>query len=239
MKFTEKYKINIHDEGFNGVVTPTGYLRYMQDCANCHMEADGPSYRELFDKGLAFILSRMKVVFHEPLRGHDIVEGSTWACEGKGVSFPRCYELKRDGVLCAEGKSIWALCDVNSHRLCRVDFAGLTYRTDDELDIALPRMIKPITELEKVGDKTVVFADVDINKHMNNTVYADMFWNYVPELDKLLPLTFDIFYKSEAKLGTKLEIFRAKSENGYFFRSVGEDGRVNAEAEFTVKNIGE
>lgn len=235
MKFCEKYKINVHDEDLNGVVSPTGCLRYMQDSANCHMEADGPSYYELFSAGKAFIISRIKVVFHGELHSHEHIDGYTWACEGKGVSFPRCYEVVRDGELIIEARSVWALCDTNTKRLCRAGDPVIRYSTDKELDIELPRIIKPTSEFEKVGEKEVTYTDVDLNRHMNNTVYADMFWNYVPAHDGLLPRTLDIFYKSEAKLGEKLEIYRASCEDGWLFRSVRSDGKVNAEVEYTTK----
>lgn len=234
MKFTERYKINIHDEGFNGIISPTGYLRYIQDCANCQMESDGPSYTELFESGLSFILSRVKIVFHKELYSHDSIDVSTWACTPHGATFPRCYEITRNGEICAEAKAVWALFDVNKKRLCRADNIALNYRTDAELNIEMPRVIKPIGEFEKVGEKEVVFADADINRHMNNTVYADMFWNYVPDLFNARPASIDIFYKSEAPLGSRLEIFRTKSEKGYFMKSVKENGTINAEVEIRL-----
>lgn len=237
MKFVEKYKINIHDEGYNGIISPTGYLRYIQDAANCHMEADGPSYIELFNSGLSFIISRVKVLFFKELYSHDNIEVSTWACKSHGVTFPRCYEVKKDGIVCAEAKAIWALFNTNEKRLCKADKVDLHYRTDEELDITMPRIIKPVTEFKKIGEKKVTFADVDINRHMNNTVYADTFWNYVPDIDTCAPYSLDIFYRSEAPLGCELEIYTAESENGFLFKSVKKDGTVNAEAEYIVKKF--
>ena len=60
MKQTETYKINAHDIDLNGFLTPTGYMRYLQDAAYCQMEQDGPSYDELFDRGLAFVIDVRK-----------------------------------------------------------------------------------------------------------------------------------------------------------------------------------
>lgn len=198
------------------------------------MEADGPSYTELFDSGLSFILSRIKILFSKELFTHDIIDVSTWACTPHGAAFPRCYEIRRNGELCVAAKAVWALLDMNRKRLCRTDSVNLDYRTDAELDIDMPRVIKPSGDFVKVGEKQVMFADADINRHMNNTVYADMFWNFIPELDSSRPASIDIFYKSEAPLFSSLEIFRAESVNGYLLKSVKEDGTVNAEAEITL-----
>ena len=48
MKQIETYRINAHDVDFNGILSPSGYLKYIQDSAYCQMEEDGPSYDELF-----------------------------------------------------------------------------------------------------------------------------------------------------------------------------------------------
>ena len=51
MKWVETYKINANDADVNDAVSASGVLRYMQDTANCQMEGEGPSYRELLDRG--------------------------------------------------------------------------------------------------------------------------------------------------------------------------------------------
>ena len=76
MKQTEIYRINVHDTDMNGLLSPTGYLRYLQDAAFCQMEDDGPSYDELFDRGLAFVLSRIRVLFFAPVVVLSVLESS-------------------------------------------------------------------------------------------------------------------------------------------------------------------
>ena len=44
MKWTEEYRINVHDTDLNGIVSASGILRYMQDTSNLHMAGEGPSY---------------------------------------------------------------------------------------------------------------------------------------------------------------------------------------------------
>lgn len=239
MKFTEKYTVNCHDTDLFGHIKPTGLMRYMQDTVQHQMEKLGPSYDELMSRHRSFILSRIKINIHAPVLSHDVIESSTWATtKSHGVSFSRCYEVEKDGVSVAEGSSIWALLDTDSGRFIRTSDFGEPYGADEPLDIELPRKLTPIGEVEKVGEKTVFYSDVDQNVHMNNTVYADMLWNFVPDFKSKRMTSIDILYVSEAPLGETIEIYRGKTENGYFFRTLrSSDGKVNVEAVIETEKL--
>ena len=241
MKQTEKYKINVHDTDYNGFLTPTGYLRYLQDTAFCQMEHDGPSYDELFERGLAFVLSRMKILFFEPVRSHENVISSTWAAGGHAASFVRCYEMKNEsGSLVAKGKSVWALCDVINKRLVRISDVELNYASDEENDVELQRKPEFAGEPVLLGTKKVFYTDVDQNRHMNNTRYADMLWHFIPDRDCRRITSLDISYLNEAPLGCELEIYGGESADGdgYVFKTVRrEDGKVNVLAKITSTKI--
>lgn len=231
MKFTENYIVNCHDTDLAGNLKPTGWMRYMQDTVNCQMEKIGPSYDELMSRHLSFILSRIKIKFYAPILSHDRIESSTWATtKSHGYSFSRCYEVKKGGEVIAEGSSIWALLDTDTGHFIKTSDFGIPYGELDPLEMELPRKLRPLGEVEKVGEKTVFYGDVDQNVHMNNTVYADVLWNFVPDFKNRRMTSFDIIYLSEAPLGETIEIYRGEAENGYFFRTVRSDGKVNVEA---------
>ncbi len=240
MKWTGNYKVNNHDTDLNNIVSLTGILRYMQDAANCQMKAEGPSYDELFSRGLAFVLSRIKVSVYHPIYAHDEIEVSTWACESSGVSFNRCYSIKKNGEIMAEAYSIWALVDTNAHKLIRVsDFEG-DYSQDApvELDMAKRFRLPADINLTLVGERCVEYQDVDINRHINNTRYGDILCGYVPEITGNRVIQFEINYISEAPLGETIKVYMAKGDEGtYFFRTVRDGGKTNIEAEMMIENI--
>ena len=120
MKWTEDYRINVHDTDLNGIVSVSGILRYMQDTANLQMRGQGPSYDELFSRGYSFVLSRMGISIYAPLRAHEQITSQSWAVASRGVTFNRCYQICRGNDIVAEAVSAWALLDVKEHRLCRV-----------------------------------------------------------------------------------------------------------------------
>lgn len=239
MKWTEHYKINAHDVDFNNIVSATGLLRYMQDTANCNMEGQKPSYNELFESGRAFVLSRMKVSIYGILHSHDEVDVSTWACESTGASFKRCFSVEKDGMKVAEAASVWALIDRNAQRLVRVSDFENNYCIDEmvELDLA-PRFRLPSdVNLTLVGDRMVEYQDVDMNRHINNTRYADILCGYIPDMAKKRVIGMEISYVGEAPLGDTLKVYMAESDGIYYFRTVRSDGKTNVEAEIMLEDF--
>lgn len=240
MKQIENYKINVHDTDCNGYLSPTGYLRYLQDAANCQMEDDGLPYNVLFEKGLAFILSRIRVIFFEPVFSHENVTVTTWSAGGHAASFLRCYGMEKNGVEIARGKSVWALYDRNRGKLCRYNDIELGYKTDDENDVELSRRPEFAEEPKLLGTRRIFYTDVDQNRHMNNTRYADMLWHFMPERDRRRITSLDISYLNEAPLDSELEIYGAQSADGdgFVFKTIRrEDGKINVLAKITSVEI--
>lgn len=238
-KWIEKYRVNTHDTDLNRVVSTSGILRYMQDAVNLQMENTRPSYEELFDSGLSFILSRIRVSSYTPLHSHDEISVETWACKSHGVSFNRCYRILRDGAVVAEAISVWALMDLNTHRPRRVSSVELDYGDGDMLELDSPTRIKIPSgvELSLVGEHRVEYAEVDINRHMNNTYYPDVFAGFIREIEGSRIASIGISYVSEAPLGETLKIYMREIDGTYYCRSVKEDGTTNAEAEIILEKL--
>jgi acyl-CoA thioesterase FadM len=235
MKWTEHYKINAHDVDYNNIVSATGILRYMQDTANCNMEGQRPSYNELFESGRAFVLSRMRMSIYGILRSHDEVDVSTWACESSGASFKRCFSVEKDGMKIAEAVSVWALIDRNAGRLVRVSDFENNYCTDEMVELDLPPRfrIPQDVNLTLVGERTVEYQDVDMNRHINNTRYADFACDALKmeavEKGKFVR-ELQIGFLAECHAGEELILSAGMEDNRGFVRGNGADGTPRFEA---------
>ena len=240
MKWTGEYRVNANDVDVNNVVSVSNMLRYMQDSANFAMEEDGPSYMELFDKGLAFILSRIRMSFYAPIYSHEKLEVQTWACESKGVQFNRCYRILRGGLIVAEAVSVWALCGVEDRRPHRVSEFDFGYRQDEMLELDMPARFRlpEDVELHLVGERTVEYADIDLNGHMNNTHYPDILCGFIDEdMRGRRVISMGISYVSEAPLGETLKFYSGSQDGINYIRTVKSNGQVNAEAEIITEEI--
>lgn len=241
MKWIESYKINAHDVDYNGVLSASGVMRYMQDVANCHMKGEGPSYDELYDRGYAFILSRMHVKCYGSIRQYDNIEAATWAGENRGLSCNRCYTLKRDGQIVAEGASVWAIVGVNDRKLYKADDINVGYGSDEELPLMSDMRFRmpSDTEMKYCGERTVAYEDVDRNGHMNNTHYADVLCGFIPDMRGIRISDAMLNFRSEAPLGETLKVYMSNEGNVYYFRTFKADGSVNIDARLETLPIEE
>lgn len=239
MKWIEHYKLGAAETDINSIASVSAVLRYMQDSSNSQMKAMKPSYEELFDKGLSFVLSRITISLYSTLKAHDSFEGETWASPSKGVTFNRCYRLTKDGSIVAEAVSAWALLNVNERKLCRVTDVELGYGEEPLLELDMPSRfrIPSDVQLTLVGERMVEYADCDLNGHMNNTRYPDILCSYTASMKGRRPSKMSLSFVSEAPLGESIKIYSGVLDDVYYVRTVREDGKVNVEAEIYLEEV--
>lgn len=239
MKWIENYKLGAAETDINNIASVSAMLRYMQDSSNMQMKAMRPSYDELFEQGLSFVLSRIIISIYSPLRAHDKFEGETWAAPSKGVTFNRCYRLTKDGSVVAEALSAWALLNVKEKRLCRVNESGIDYGEEPFLELDMPARFRIPAEakLTLVGERMTEYADCDLNGHMNNTHYPDILTSYVGSMKGRRVAKMGLSFITEAPLGESIKIYSGVLDDVYYVRTVREDGKVNVEAEIYLEDI--
>ena len=233
--YTKEFEIDTHEVDFNGVARASALMRIMQSTAEAQLTDNKLSYAELKGMKRAFILSRMRMEFTEPLRVSDKVFGSTFPCHSRGYSFLRCYQLTSRGVTVGRAVSIWALVDTDTRALVKVNDFDLGITTYDPLDYELTRFVVPKT-LTEVGKYLVDYSMTDRNRHMNNTRYPDMYATFLDmEGKRIAEITVN--YVNEAPMGELLTVLRAIDGDTVYFRTVREDGKVNSEAEIRLADI--
>ena len=236
MFFKTDNVIDTHDVDHNGVARLSSLMRYIQSCAEAQLSSGGMSYDELRAVNRAFILSKIKLEFTEPLRVDDKICSITYPCESHGFGFWRCYAMEKNGVTIGRAISLWALIDTETRALVRVNDFELGLETHEPLALSLGRFKFP-TDFLDVDEYRVRYADLDRNGHMNNTRYPDMYSDFLPMDGKRIH-TIAINYQNEARPKEKLRIHIAKSsENLFYIRSIREDGLVNSEAEILLVDI--
>lgn len=240
MKWTESYKVKFHDTDVNEILSPKNTLKFMQETAMLQMKGVGTSYEELFNQKKAFLLSTIRLEFISPIYAYDMISVDTWAQEGKGFTYPRFFEIKRDGETVAEGASNWALVHTEEKRLIPQGEIDLSHfpideplKTEHSLRIRIPSALP----LSLVGEYTVKYSDIDLNGHMNNTNYPGLICDHIPGIDKIRITSMGISFPNEAKYGEVLKVYLGRVDNKYFFRTIREDGKINIEAEIIFEAI--
>lgn len=211
-----------YDVIYNKTHKVSSIYKYFQQIAGEDLDAVGLTRQALLDKGIVFVLARMKSVFYRPIFSYEVLKLQSCHRRIKGASFIRDYVLSSNGEVVGEASSYWALIDVNTRRLCRPSVIesslnGALELCSFEID---ERFLFPKDAEVESYPYTVVFSDIDENCHMNNTRYPDVC------LDALAVLSENeyvsevrIDYLAEAKQGESLIVEHTKSaiDGAYYF----------------------
>lgn len=232
MKYTYHYQVKWHDTDANRNVSPSHLLAYMQETANHHLLDYGMSLDELRDaRGMAFLLSRVAIRIYAQLHAYEEIDVETWVCESRGLSFNRCFRILRGKEVVAEAFSVWALLDLREKKL--LPASEFPYDIEPEQPLNLPARFRvpAIGGMELVGERAIVYSDIDYNGHMNNTHYPNMVCDFTPNICQKNVVGMTLSFLHEAAFGHTLKIYRTeREEGGYFFRTVNEEGTTCLEA---------
>jgi acyl-ACP thioesterase len=238
MYFTQAYLTKWHDTDADRIIRPSQLMVYLQETANLHMIHAGQSLDELRDtQCLAFILTRMSLEIHQHVGAHEDIQVRTWITHGKGCNYPRYFSMERpDGSVIAQACSHWVLLDLNTHLPCRADAYRYNYEPEEPLALTPPRRFTVPEEMVCVGERRIVYSDLDYNGHMNNTRYPDMVCDYLSEMtdesQAYRVSALSLSYLKESHLGATLTVTRSeRGEDGTVsVRTLNESGETCLEA---------
>lgn len=220
---TADYECDIH-----GRMRLKAILQHMQEISAAHLDALGLPYTLLCAHRQVFLLSKIRLTINRRPEAAEYFELATVPLTPVGAQF-----LRRNAFLDSEGRQLlsadaaWMLVDPESHRILRpAEFIGsLRYTEAGGCD--LPRCRLQAPEALPAGEREVRFSDLDVNRHMNNAVYADICEDFLPPQAALErePRSFYIHYRSEARLGDRLQVSRGElCPDSWYFRAQKADG---------------
>ncbi len=238
MKFTQHFKTAWHDTDAERRVTPTRLLVYMQETSNAHLTSLGCKLDALRDThGLAFILSKIRMEILAPLYAYEDICVETWTCEGRGYAFNRFYKIMRGSDTIAVADTVWALISLENGSLCKNDFFDFGFEHEPPCPMSIPPRFRvpKSAELTTLGKRNIVYSDLDYNRHMNNTKYADMLCDFMPYAAVGKIKGISLSYLHESAFGDTLTVLGGEEDGIYSFRTVRGDGTVCLEAQIITE----
>lgn len=194
-------------------------------------------YETLRALGQVFLLSRMTLHVHQVPRLGDILTVTTWEDGIRGVHMCRgCTMTDQEGNLRVSARSHWILVDPENRKILRpsaftarkIQSAGLPLDCPDCRKVLMPR-----EGLEHLGQRRVVWSDLDGNGHVYSGNYGGIFWDYLPaDLQTAAFRQFTVNYHKEAVLGETLELTGCRAGDRYLMAGCG-----NGEVCFTAECI--
>ena len=246
MKETAKFTVSVHDEDAFGNMRASAMLRRMQECADMQyrkMTAPGgkKTVDDMAEKNRGYIVCKLSMNVYKPCHAYEELTVESWISKEKGVVSERLYKVFCRGELVCEGAAAWAIVEDGTKILRASEYEDLSARDEDTCTVEATKHLRiPDPErLELAGEKQILYSDIDVNCHMNNTYYPDMLASFIPEMryerftsDKGRYISsISINYLAEAPLGDTVKVYSYKDEDGIiYFRTVRGDGKTNIEA---------
>lgn len=94
-----------------GVVYYANYLRYFEVARGEWLRARGVVYKDLESEGALLPVVDAHVRYRAPARYDDLLHLACWPAHVGGASATFAYEVRRDGIVLAEGSTVHACVD--------------------------------------------------------------------------------------------------------------------------------
>ncbi|MBR6778581.1 MAG: hypothetical protein IKM43_00290 [Clostridia bacterium] len=216
MKYSTKITLYNSYFDFNDRLSAKSILTIFQDVASIHAEEIGVGYMDMYNKNFYWVLSRIKFDILKMPKINQTVIVETWPHPKGRVDFDRDMRiLSEDGQVLIIATSKWCVIDTANRRLQRAD--NINYVGDVYPEILYNEFFGKISvqsqDLQSKFKYVVMFSDLDHNKHMNNTNYANLVLSVV---ENKFATHFEINFINECLLNDEIKIKHTKIDDGEY-----------------------
>ncbi len=207
-EFNKDYQVRSYEIDFRGRLKPVMLLNYLQDAAGEHAGLLGVSVVDLFKKNMTWVVSRYHLRIFDYPRWGETIHLATWPSDKHGLFALRDFEIKdRKGRLLVAATSSWMMLDLGNKKPVSVEerlagFPKVNKRALSDEFLPLPPPENPESEIRF----RIRMDDLDLNHHVNNTVYAQWAFEAVPAavLKEHSPSEIEISFRREAFFGERI-----------------------------------
>ncbi len=207
--WNETFKVRAYEAGHDGRVKFQSLFNYLQESASNHAAALRLAKTDFDRLGLTWVLSRFHVqVFRYPFWNEQVVV-ETWPSKKESLFALRDFKVfDGQGRPVAVATSSWMMIDFKARRAVRLPEFLADY-TNHEKGRALDDPFERLPELQKVDHEKafqVRLSDLDMNRHVNSTVYIDWALEAVPESirSQMELVEVEVNYRAEALYGQQV-----------------------------------
>lgn len=202
----------------------------------------GLDYERLFSLGKVFLISGVNIEVMQPAAFGQELRLHTWHRGYHGVQFFRDSRIsdEQGGEIARISISVCAV-EPESRRILRAgDIEELGIKCAEGMPAHEWKGARlAACDGEAVGRYRVMYGDIDVNNHMNNTRYIPLLCNFVPGgMDGKYVARLQMRYMHECRCGELLTVYcHALGEGEYGFSLRGEENDERIRAVMRVESI--
>lgn len=216
-------------------------LNLLQDSASSHAHKIGIGIKEMEEIKMFWVITRQNLVMHHWPKWHDTITINTWIRLGDGAASNRDFTIYHGDELIGECTTSWLALSSETRKTVAWDRSGLLSKLQNEGRVSLDTSRVPARiRGEKLQSFAVRNSDIDQNKHVNNTKYAQWILDAIPfdEHTQFKITGYEVNFLMETKLNDLIRIERSIVNYDYHFQGVREsDERVVFTSYLRIKQL--
>lgn len=216
----------------NDKIKPSAILEIFQDVAGLHVEQLGVGFKDLLDKGLLWVVTRIKFdEYKSPVPYQEVVV-ETWPHQSGKIDFDRDFLIKSlDGEILIRGTSKWCVISLETRKFalptCVEYPEGSVFYDKVNYDEKFVKTASVPQKETSDFSHTVEYHEIDHNMHLNNAFYATYVFDTLKSDDFS---HMQINFISECKFEDKVEVYKNVQEDGSTILSGYVDGTLKFSA---------
>ena len=218
-----KQKVEVGSNDINALyeLRVSSLFKIMQDVIMHHTEVLNIGVKVTNEENVAWVILRMHVEIKKTPKYQQELTFFTYPNETRGFLYPRQIQVYDEkGDLNINISSLWTLINKKDRKpVTNSRIENSIKGENHENELPLPGKVK-IEEAPLIYERKIQYSDVDLNGHLNNTKYIEIFENiHNTEFYKTHKIkSIDLNYLKEIKEGQTIKISANRRDNEEFVR---------------------
>lgn len=204
-----KWEITLSECDMFGMWRPSAVMMAMQETAASHSEALGVGFKDMTERGIAWVLSRASVQMERVPQKGEIILIQTYPLPARHLFWPRLHVFFNDeGKEIGKAYCLWVVMDTRTRRIVKNLYVQehMPNNHQTKNSMRLPVTVRQLESENTENWFSPCFTDIDYLGHVNNTRYLDWCCNAMGHdvLKDSFISGFDINYDAETLPSDKL-----------------------------------
>ncbi|MCL2578022.1 MAG: thioesterase [Defluviitaleaceae bacterium] len=228
------HKISYYDLDLMGRVKLSAFLKMVHIAADINANDLGIGFKELSALNMTFVLQRFAIAsMRMPVYG-ETVKIHTWPDSVARGTFTRKGDMyDESGKKIMEWASLWILFDIAERKILKPSTLPVELPVFEEHGVSITpeKIILPTVDGAEFSryTHTVRYADVDTNKHMNNSIYGDLIGNAISSQNWR---EIQINYLAETRQDEEIDVIAYRENDTFLIK-----GKTPARISFAARVI--
>ncbi len=225
--FEQKFTLRVDEIDFKNKVKIESIFEYLQEAATLHSINLGFDKNYMDEHYSFWVLSRVSLEIFDYAGFEEEIRVKTWPSGNKKFLFGRDYIITNtSNEKIMEASSIWAVMNKQTRSLdLNPKFVNYINVENQGSLITTKKVFFDEEENYVSKIKEIVYSDLDVNKHVNNTTFIKWMFDLldIDFLSSHQAKRIDINYLNEIKPNTILRLEYYTKDNITYFRGINDE----------------